>query len=387
VEAALLQPVAQDESNVIKVCFDNKSHGSWQAARDAFNQLKNKNGGKSVWSKLTLVPNDKDDDESPFKLRCFNCGNVCQLGNPSGTRSTAARDRQTAYRAKSGKISGSFSSSCGVDSLDAPNKDANTIANYLNDSGCSKAIVHQHQQEIYGAKQAIAVSVPTRFRTNQVVMKKASSAPKQPQVGSVRPKMGETGWQAKNVGELFSSCTFWANPSRATVFLQPFHDYIHQMEADRPALGRVYKGLFWLNRHVRSSLQNWEAADPELADSYEIALRTWERRLEKQHSSAVLPLLQSAHVAAYMLDPLYADAVREKEVNVPKVQARHEDMARKLIPRAGGAVASGQFAELVPGGYSVSMRPRGLHLRGASWRRTACHRWQQAAARAGDYSR
>jgi hypothetical protein len=77
-EAALLQAVAQDESNIITVRFNNRRYGSWQAARDAFNQLKNKKGGNSVWSKLTLVP----DDVSPFKLRCFSCGNSCQLGNP-----------------------------------------------------------------------------------------------------------------------------------------------------------------------------------------------------------------------------------------------------------------------------------------------------------------
>jgi hypothetical protein len=77
-EAALLQAVAQDESNVITVRFNNRRYGSWHTARDAFNQLKNKKGGNSVWSKLTLVP----DDESPFKLRCFSCGNSCQLGNP-----------------------------------------------------------------------------------------------------------------------------------------------------------------------------------------------------------------------------------------------------------------------------------------------------------------
>jgi hypothetical protein len=76
--AALLQAVAQDKSNVITVRFNNRRYGSWQAARDAFNQLKNKKGGNSVLSKLTLVP----DDESPFKLRCFSCGNSCQLCNP-----------------------------------------------------------------------------------------------------------------------------------------------------------------------------------------------------------------------------------------------------------------------------------------------------------------
>jgi hypothetical protein len=83
-DAALLQPIAEDESYFIKVRFNDESYGSWQVARDAFNQLKNKKGGSSVWSKfkLTLVPDDKDDNESPFKLRCFSCGNSCQLDNP-----------------------------------------------------------------------------------------------------------------------------------------------------------------------------------------------------------------------------------------------------------------------------------------------------------------
>jgi hypothetical protein len=78
-EAALLQAVAQDESNFITVRYNNRRYGSWQAARDPFNQLKNKKGGNSVWSKLTLVP----DDESQFKLRCFSCGDSCRLGKTS----------------------------------------------------------------------------------------------------------------------------------------------------------------------------------------------------------------------------------------------------------------------------------------------------------------
>jgi hypothetical protein len=53
-EAALLQPVARVESNAIKVRL-NKRYGSWQEARDTFDELKNKKGGNSVWSKLTLV--------------------------------------------------------------------------------------------------------------------------------------------------------------------------------------------------------------------------------------------------------------------------------------------------------------------------------------------
>jgi hypothetical protein len=54
-EVALLQPVAQVESNVIIFSFNNKNYGSWQAARDTFDQLKNKKGGNSVWSAWTRV--------------------------------------------------------------------------------------------------------------------------------------------------------------------------------------------------------------------------------------------------------------------------------------------------------------------------------------------
>jgi hypothetical protein len=68
------------------------------------------------------------------------------------------------------KTTGRYTSSWGVEWLDATNRDTNTAANYLNDSGSAKAIVHQHQHEIYGGKKAIAVSVPNRFGTNQFVM-------------------------------------------------------------------------------------------------------------------------------------------------------------------------------------------------------------------------
>jgi hypothetical protein len=468
-EAALLQPVDQDEPNVIKVRFNNKIYGSWQAARDAFNQLKTKKGSNSVWSKLTLVPDDKDDDDSPFKLRCFSCGNSCQLGNPSkwnkehvckgppnstaGTSRAPPHSNQTTlqqfmmnpdqchefcklivkgmvtgcvpfafagntfiqqalamigvslsakdvagrfldeicaeqtgfdramltsmnfvcgatdgWRKKSClsgaglmnfcvmgnqgaylydvkdctdlrknaegianlleemavgimggeddahrfagwvmdntranvaamsileerrpewvsvgctghcaalamkdfckffKTSGRYSSSWGVEWLDTTNRDANTAANYLNDSGCAKAIVHRHQQEIYGAKKAIAVSVPTRFGTNQFVMQGLEHSKAALKQAASDPKWDKLDGKAKKVGELFSSCTFWDNLRRATAFLQPFNDYIHQIEADRPALARVYQGLVQLDRHVRSSLQQWEAADPELAE-------------------------------------------------------------------------------------------------------------------------
>jgi hypothetical protein len=40
--------------------------------------------------------------------------------------------------------------------------------------------------------------------------------------------------------------------------LQPFSDFIHQIEADRPALGRCYAGLMKLDEHVRNTVKSWQ---------------------------------------------------------------------------------------------------------------------------------
>jgi hypothetical protein len=69
------------------------------------------------------------------------------------------------------KTAGRFSSAWGIEWLKQTNSDANTAANYLNDSSSAKALLHNHQKQVYGTRQAIAVSVPTRFGTNQFVMK------------------------------------------------------------------------------------------------------------------------------------------------------------------------------------------------------------------------
>jgi hypothetical protein len=59
-----------------------------------------------------------------------------------------------------------------------------------------------------------------------------------------------------------------------------------------------------LDMHVKSSMKHW--AQDELTQSdCSAALRTRERRLDNQHGKLVVPLLSSAHTAAYLLDPLY----------------------------------------------------------------------------------
>jgi hypothetical protein len=153
---------------------------------------------------------------------------------------------------------------------------------------------------------------------------------------------------------MFSNATFWKHLNHAIDFLQPFNDYIHQIEADRPALGRVYEGLMQLDAHVARTMNKWKEI-PELAESCDIALRTWERRLCNKHSSTVQPLLQAPHTAAYLLDPLYADVQSEGEVNVPKVAVENEQAAKNLIRRVGGMNALRQFTTLLLEGYSGSM--------------------------------
>jgi hypothetical protein len=48
-----------------------------------------------------------------------------------------------------------------------------------------------------------------------------------------------------------------SNLQSSTAFLQPFSDFIHQIEADRRALGRCYEGLMTLANHIRQSMEAW----------------------------------------------------------------------------------------------------------------------------------
>jgi hypothetical protein len=94
-EAALLQAVAQDESNVVTIRFNNRRYGSWQAARDPFNQLKNKKGGNSVWSKLTLVPMRAHLSSGASAVESVVSWAILL----SGRRNKFVRDLRTAQRA------------------------------------------------------------------------------------------------------------------------------------------------------------------------------------------------------------------------------------------------------------------------------------------------
>jgi hypothetical protein len=109
------------------------------------------------------------------------------------------------------------------------------------------------------------------------------------------------------VAELVLDAEFWVQLSHATAFLQPFPDMIHQVEAERPELGRCYAGLMQLDKHVRATVEKWQD-EQDSAASCPMVLCTWERRLDDTVcvESGVQALLQPTHIVAYTLDPLYA---------------------------------------------------------------------------------
>jgi hypothetical protein len=171
------------------------------------------------------------------------------------------------------------------------NHAANANANYVQDSGSARALLHKQQQEIYGARRSIDVSIPTRFVTNLFVRKvfyqRTADTPKNwiemphgqaetyystacSSTGTSRPAnyrrpttllvmqdihrsqaalkqaVSNPAWQrlgGKAEGARRDPRLHVLVPAAIGIsFLQLFSDFIHQIEADRPALGR-YQGL------------------------------------------------------------------------------------------------------------------------------------------------
>jgi hypothetical protein len=158
--------------------------------------------------------------------------------------------------------------------------------------------------------------------------------------------------QTVQVEHSVTDAALWENLRHSIAFLQPFSDFVHQIEADCPSLGRSYKGIMQLDEHMRASTERWKSKPALKADADRV-LETWERRLEG--NGQVTPILQAAHVAAYLLDPMYA-TVEKVDVSLPEVPAEHEQMARDLVKRVGGAAAAREFEQLLLGGYTDELR-------------------------------
>jgi hypothetical protein len=129
-------------------------------------------------------------------------------------------------------------------------------------------------------------------------------------------------------------------------------DFIHQIEADCPSLGRSYEGIMQLDEHVRASTERWKSKHAFQADADQV-LETWEQCLKG--NGQVMPILQAAHVAAYLLDPAYA-TVDKNCVSLPEIPAEHEQMPRDLVKHVGRAAAVKEFEQLLLGGYADEQR-------------------------------
>jgi hypothetical protein len=76
--------------------------------------------------------------------------------------------------------------------------------------------------------------------------------------------------------------------------------------------------------------------EPSLESESNASVTTWERRLNG--TCNVQALLQPAHVAAFLLDPLYGVATPQKTVTLSIVSSEREEMAQDLMGRVGGEI-------------------------------------------------
>jgi hypothetical protein len=250
------------------------------------------------------------------------------------------------------KTKGRYSVEYGVPWIKASNDACNLLANYLSDSLPAKKIVQRFQKEIHHRTKQIVVSVPTRFATNLFVMKSVFASK-----ASILQALSDSAWdelggsKPGDLKDLFlENAKLWTQIESSIRFLQPFSDLIHQIESDRPALGRCYEGLCMLDSHVNACCLAFDKVEAT-KESLDTLKATWLRRREQgTHGHAVQPLLAPAHVATYLLDPLYA-ACKGGEPQLPKVSHEHEAMAKALILRVGGPTAVEQFTKLVLEGW------------------------------------
>jgi hypothetical protein len=142
--------------------------------------------------------------------------------------------------------------------------------------------------------------------------------------------------------------TFWRDVKDALAFFQPFSDFIHQVEADRPALARVHCGILELQKHVKATGQKWEI-DRKHEGIADLMVRTFERRLTG--CSGLARLYQPAFAAAYVLDPLYGNIKSDEHVDAPELSDAHETVVRALIARVGGVQAVTEFNDFVLTGW------------------------------------
>jgi hypothetical protein len=74
------------------------------------------------------------------------------------------------------RTTGRYSSVWGNKILAETVEQANTVANFIQDSSSAKTLLHRHQVAIYGRRRDIEINVPTRFATHFHVMKSINNS-------------------------------------------------------------------------------------------------------------------------------------------------------------------------------------------------------------------
>jgi hypothetical protein len=234
------------------------------------------------------------------------------------------------------------------------------MANYLNDSGTAKALLHHYQIEVYGEKlRLISVFDTNLFVLRSILRWKAALV----QAASDSEWLS-LGGKSAGVKEHIVKVTFWLHLKNAFEFLQLFSDMIHQIKADRPAYGRCYPGLMKLEAHVRNSVEQWKAAALCEETACKIARQTWERRLGDGAGvgrSGVQELLLPAYTLAFLFGPTICTGQQRFRGCVATTGAmgpwecspgavytcRWQGCPRRAAGIADGMAASGMCAEVI----------------------------------------
>ena len=137
------------------------------------------------------------------------------------------------------KTEGYRSITWGVEWLSDVCKQSNTMGNFMNDSGPAKHIVQHHQATVYGYKHQMTTGVPTRFGSNVFVMKSILASEAAFKQAASDERWANLGGQVTELAGYIQNEQLWVRLKNALQFLQAFNDFIHPIEADTPALGRV----------------------------------------------------------------------------------------------------------------------------------------------------
>jgi hypothetical protein len=83
---------------------------------------------------------------------------------------------------------------------------------------------------------------------------------------------------------------------------------------------------------------------------------TFDRRWSQRGGAARAPIMNAAYIAAYMLDPMFADVGEDGHFALPSVTLEHQIEASELVLRVGGRDAESSFELLVLSGWPDALK-------------------------------